>query len=189
MAYNNYSDTHELSVQETANLKTKCTYKLYTITPTIQTAEYEAGDVLFATTEIADFFPNVNHAGRIESVLIFDAGSESPPITLYLTTDSRDFGTINAGANAADAIIDGVQAIIPFVANDFIGGNDYTDNCSIANISRAYTGQTARNGGGIGSIVQATGSSTSLYIAGIINGTETFDSTSSLIIKIGVSFF
>ena len=37
------------------------TYKLLTVTPTVQaTPDYTAGDVLFSRTEIADFFQSKN---------------------------------------------------------------------------------------------------------------------------------
>lgn len=197
MGYKNFTDTHGLSLQESRNLSQKCKHKVTTFTPALDYSDARVkGDALFPTIELADFFPDFNHAARIESCFVFDKSSLTPAMTLYLTTNSSNpyisISDDDETADAAITVFDDVQAVIPFKESDFVGGANYTDENHIAELSTSYTGQTARSAGGVGSIVQATNSSTSLYCFGILQSSSkdwSSGSASDLIIKIGATFF
>ena len=100
---------------------------------------------------------------------------------LFVSTEIANFfPDANSTADAADAVVDDVQCIIPVVAADFLGGANFTDTCSIACI-------TDPSNDGIGCIVSGNGS-TSLYICAILAaGAETF-AVGDLTFKIGVKY-
>ena len=166
------------------------TYKLLTVTPTVQaTPDYTAGDVLFSPTEIADFFPSKNRAAQIVSICIIDkqiVGTHD--FTLYFTHSAASFGTVNATADAAIGTLEEIQATIPIVGADWIagGGADSVDNANICTLTNPAVD-------GIGSVVSGynwarSSFSTSIHIVGIAGETMNVASTSDLIIKIGVKY-
>ena len=155
-------------------------YNLLEVTPTINTDEYAVGDCIFISTEIPGFFRGDNDAAEIKSLTIIDRSVDAPAMYVYLTTDSTTLGAINATADGADTVVDGVQCIIPVIAADFIGGANFTDTCGVANI-------TDPANDGIGCIVKAE-NSRSIYICAILAaGVETF-AVGDLTFKIGVKY-
>ena len=155
-------------------------YNLLEVTPTINTAEYAVGDCLFVSTEIEGFFRGKNDAAEIKSITIIDRSSDEPDMNIYLTTNSTTIGAINATADAADAVLDDIQCIVPIVTADYVGGSDDTDNASIACI-------TDPANDGIGCIVKAD-NSRSIYICAILQqAAETF-AVGDLTFKIGVKY-
>lgn len=158
----------------------KTTMNLLEITPTVNTAEYAVGDCLFVSTEIENFFPDANSVAEIKSLTVIDRSVDAPAMYVYLTTNATTLGSINATADAADAVVDDVQCIIPVVAADFLGGANFTDTCGVACI-------TDPANDGIGCIVSGNGS-TSMYICAILAaGAETF-AVGDLTFKIGVKY-
>ena len=158
----------------------KTTMNLLEITPVVNTAEYAVGDCLFVSTEIENFFPDANSSAEIKSLTVIDRSVDAPAMYVYLTTNATTLGSINATADAADAVVDDVQCIIPVVAADFLGGANFTDTCGVACI-------TDPANDGIGCIVNGNGSS-SMYICAILAaGAETF-AVGDLTFKIGVKY-
>ena len=167
------------------------TYSMFTVTPALQaTPDYAAGDVLFAPTEIPDFFKEKGSAAQIMSICIIDKQVVSThDFTLYFTNSSTALGTLNATAGAAVGVLEEIQATIPIVGADWIagGGADSVDLANIATITNPAVD-------GIGSIVKGTnwakGNRTqSIYISAIAGETMNVASTSDLIIKIGVKYW
>ena len=165
-------------------------YKLLTVTPAVQaTPDYSAGDVLFAPTEITDFFPSKNSSAQIVSICIIDkqiVGTHD--FTLYFTHSATALGTINATADVSIGTLEEIQATIPIVGADWIagGGAGSVDNANICTL-------TDPSVDGIGSVVSGynwarTSFSTSLHIVGIAGEAMNVASTSDLIIKIGVKY-
>ena len=113
----------------------KTTMNLLEITPVVNTAEYAVGDCLFVSTEIENFFPDANSSAEIKSLTVIDRSVDAPAMYVYLTTNATTLGSINATADAADAVVDDVQCIIPVVAADFLGGANFTDTCGVACIT------------------------------------------------------
>ena len=158
----------------------RLSYNLLEITPTINTDEYAVGDCLFVSTEITGFFRDANDCAEIKSLTIIDRSVDAPAMNVYLTTDSTTLGAINATADAADTVVDGVQCIIPVIAADYIGSATDTDTCGVACI-------TDPANDGIGCIVSSDGSR-SLYICAILQaGVETF-AVGDLTFKIGMKY-
>ena len=158
----------------------RSSYKLLEVTPTINTVEYDIGDCIFVSTEIPNFFRGASDYAEIKSLTIIDRSVDAPAMYVYLTSDSTTLGAINATADGTDAVVDGVQCIIPVVAADYLGGSNFTDTCGVACI-------TDPANDGIGCIVSSEGSS-SLYICAILSaGAETF-AVGDLTFKIGVKY-
>ena len=165
-------------------------YKLFTVIPTVQaTPDYSAGDVLFAPTEIPNFFPSTGASCILKSITIIDKQIVSThEFTLYFTYSSTALGTINATADVSVGTLEEIQATIPIANGDWIagGGNGSVDNANVATITNPAVD-------GIGSVLQgsnwADGNLTrSIYIVGIAGETMNVASTSDLIIKIGVEY-
>ena len=161
-------------------------YKTLTVTPAFEaTPDYSAGDVLFAPTEIVDFFPSKNSSAQIVSLFVIDkqvVGTQA--FTLYFTHSATALGTINATADVSIGTLEEVQATIPIVADDWTTAN--TDNANTCMLTDPATD-------GIGAIVSGynwarTSFSTSLHIVGIADATMNVASTSDLIFKIGVKY-
>jgi len=161
-------------------------YKTLTVTPALQaTPDYAAGDVLFAPTEIVDFFPSKNSSAQIVSLFVIDkqvVGTQA--FTLYFTHSATALGTINATADVSIGTLEEVQATIPIVTGDWTTAN--TDNANTCMLTDPATD-------GIGAIVSGynwarSSFSTSLHIVGIADATMNVASTSDLIFKIGVKY-
>ena len=172
-----------------ANITSK--YDLLTVTPAVQaTPDYAVGDVLFAPTEIHNFFKDEGSAAQIVSICIIDkqiVGTHD--FTLYFTNSSTALGTINATADVSVGTLEEIQATIPIVNGDWIagGGAGSVDNANICTLTDPAVD-------GIGSIVKganwADGNKTSsIYISAVAGETMNVASTSDLIIKIGVKYF
>ena len=166
-------------------------YDLLTVIPTVQaTPDYAAGDVLFAPTEIHNFFKGEGAAAQIVSICIIDKQVVSThDFTLYFTNSTTALGTLNATADAVIGVLEEIQATIPIVDGDWIagGGAGSVDLANIATITNPSVD-------GIGSVVKganwAGGNNTqSLYISAIAGETMNVASTSDLIIKIGVKYY
>ena len=171
-----------------ANITSK--YDLFTVIPTVQaTPDYASGDVLFAPTEINNFFKDEGSAAQIMSICIIDkqvVGTHD--FTLYFTNSTTALGTINATADAAVGVLEEIQATIPIVDADWIagGGAGSVDLANVCTISNPAVD-------GIGSVLQgsnwAGGNMTKgIHIVGIAGETMNVASTSDLIIKIGVEY-
>ena len=171
-----------------ANITSK--YDLLTVIPTVQaTPDYASGDVLFAPTEIHNFFKDEGSAAQIVSICIIDkqvVGTHD--FTLYFTNSSTALGNINATAGAVIGVLEEIQATIPIANGDWIagGGAGSVDSANICTITNPAVD-------GIGAVVKganwADGNKTqSIYISAIAGETMNVASTSDLIIKIGVKY-
>ena len=172
-----------------ANITSK--YDLLTVTPAVQaTPDYAAGDVLFAPTEIHNFFKDEGSAAQIVSICIIDkqiVGTHD--FTLYFTNSSTALVTINSTADVSVGTLEEIQATIPIVNGDWIAGGcaGSVDNANICTLTDPAVE-------GSGSIVKganwADGNKTSSsYISAVAGETMNVASTSDLIIKIGVKYF
>ena len=171
-----------------ANITSK--YDLFTVIPTVQAApDYASGDVLFAPTEINNFFKDEGSAAQIMSICIIDkqvVGTHD--FTLYFTNSTTALGTINATADAAVGVLEEIQATIPIVDGDWIAGGG-AGSVDLANICTLTNPEVD----GIGAVVKgsnwADGNRTqSIWISAIAGEAINVASTSDLLIKIGVKY-
>jgi hypothetical protein len=81
---------------------TNFTNRTVTVTPTLDTNAYAAGDVLFAATELD--FGNQLVSGIIKHVSILDADDQAAQtITLYFAGETFTLGTVNSAISISDA--------------------------------------------------------------------------------------
>ena len=165
-------------------------YKLFTINPAVEaTPDYASGDVLFAPTEIPNFFPDKGASCILKSITIIDKQIVAThAFTLYFTYSSTALGTINATAGAAMGVLEEIQATVPIVDADWIAGGgagsvDLANVCTLTNPAVD----------GIGSVLQGsnrlgTARSRGIHVVGIAGETMNVASTSDLIIKVGVEY-
>jgi len=129
-----------------------------TVTPTVDTAVYASGDLLFDSVEVASAVRANAGIAVLDSVTVIDDGDQGVAFTLLIANAATDFGTINDAPNPDD---DEVATVIGHVA---IGTADYVDlgGARVACVKN------------IGLVLKAGAATTSLYIAGV-NGTGTPD--------------
>ena len=139
-----------------------------TITPTLDTAAYAAGDVLFNPVEIVSAVRVNAGACTLLSVHILDKADQGENFELVFLDSNINLGTINAAIDISDANAE-------HIIGHFSFANDYVDMIN-SQIRCDY---------GIGLELKAGVTTTSLYVAGISKGTGTY-AASDLKIKLGL---
>lgn len=142
------------------------------VTPTLDTAIYASGDLLFDVVTITSAALATGGAVELVSVVVTDEDEQNQAIDLYIVNASTSWGTINNAVAATDAISRTVQAYIPIVAADFkdIGG---------AGVAMPTTSKN------IGIVCETSGSA-NLYLVGILrSGTPTYTASG---IKVSLGF-
>lgn len=140
-----------------------------TVTPTLDTNAYTAGDLLFDSTEIANAVRANGGCAILQSVTIVDKDDQKLAMTLLFADAGTDFGTANSAPDPDDTE---AATVLGHVA---IATGDYVDlgGASVACVR------------GIGLLLKAGAATTSLYVAAITGGTPTH-TASGLVLKIGL---
>jgi hypothetical protein len=144
---------------------------LIPIAPTIDTAIYAAGDVLFATTAVA----NITRANDERAVLLsltgIDKSKQKPAFTLFFYQTNVTSAAANAANNISDADAANLLGFVRVASTDWI---DLANN-SMFSLK------------GINLLLEAAGGTTTVYIVGVLDaGTPTFAAASDLVLKLGV---
>ena len=126
-----------------------------TVTPTLDTNAYTAGDLLFDSTAIAGATREAGGTTILESVTILDKADQKVPFTLVFANAATDFGTLNSAPDPDDTEALTVVGWVPVATTDYLDLGASSVAC-IRNIG----------------LLLATSGATSLYVAGI-NGTGT----------------
>lgn len=126
------------------------------VTPTLDTNAYAAGDLLFDSTEIAAAVRANGGTAILQSITMLDKADQGVGMTLVFANAATDFGTLNAAPDPDDTESGTVIGLVAVVAADYLdlGAN------KVACI---------RN---IGLMMKAGAATTSLYVAAV-NGTGT----------------
>lgn len=143
-----------------------------TVTCTLDTSAYAAGDVLFDMQEVAGFMRENGGRAIIQSITVLDKDDQGVAFDIITSPNANSLGTENAAPSVSDANADGMQRLCRIEASDYIdlGG------CKLA---------TRTN---LGLQVESGAASTSMYIGGITQGAPTH-SASGLVLRIGVVRF
>ena len=138
-----------------------------TVTPTLDTNAYAAGDILFNPTEVASVTLESAGYARLVGLSIFDGDAQAAALDLYILQASTSLGTINTAPNITDANLDppNFQHVVSFVAADW------------ANISGASVISWSHEGDGL----PCVSSGTSMYIAALTQGTPTHTASGMVI--------
>ena len=92
-----------------------------TVTPTLDTVAYTAGDILFNPTEITLVTLISADYTRLVGISLFDGDAQGAAMDLYILQASTTFGTINVAPTITDANLDppNFQHVISFVGSDY----------------------------------------------------------------------
>ena len=134
-------------------------------TPVLDTSQYTAGDVLFATTEIIGFIPQAGKA-ILRYVKVTDKADQKNPIGLVFFKSNVSLGAFNGAPDITDANGDEVVSYFPIVATDYI---------DLGGVSVAVPQATAFPTQLFLPLEAGVNGSTSVWVAGIVtSGTPTY---------------
>jgi hypothetical protein len=89
------------------------------ITPTLDTAAYAVGDVLFVQNTLANSVIASGGQGTIESVTVVDSDDVPPVFTLVFFRDTITIATVNSAWNVSDADMAKAIGFVPFNSFDY----------------------------------------------------------------------
>lgn len=143
-----------------------------TVTPTLDTAAYASGDLIFDATEIANAVRANGGTARLESVTLLDKADQGVTLTLVFLNAATDMGTLNAAPDPDDTEAETILGHVLISSGDYLDVGASKIAC-------------VRN---IGLPLKAGAATTSLYVAAI-NGTSTptYGSASAMILQLGFS--
>lgn len=141
---------------------------MITVTLSLDTNAYTAGDVLAATQEITGFEADGGTQAYLQSLVVIDADDQKAAVDIYLLSANVALGTENAAPNISDADAAHVLGMVSVAAADYkdLGG------VSVATKT------------GIGLTVTQTAGAPGLWIAAVTQGTPTH-SASGVKIRLG----
>lgn len=144
---------------------------LISVTPTLDTSAYAAGDLLFDLTAVLAAVATAGDTCYVHSLTVIDKDSQAKAMDVYVAQGSTSLGTLNAAPNISDANV---------VANQMqllcqIGTGDYVtlSGASIATIKN------------LGLPLKTSGS-TSFYIGAVTQGAPT-QTASGIVLLVGVA--
>lgn len=140
-------------------------------TPVLDTSQYAQHDVLFIATEVKDFFADKVNAINLMSVIALDGDDQNIIFDLIFSNADITLGTINGAVNISDADAAKIIGYVVFAAGDV---NDTINSRLLAK-------------NGINQIMKSSGTTTSVWISGVLRGagTPTY-SASGMKMKIGL---
>ena len=141
---------------------------LVNVTPTLDTAAYAIGDVMFVTTLISAVMSDVNKTGVLQTIYLVDKADLGLPIDLYFFDANVSFGSLN-----------GVPAISDADALNYIGHESVltTDWKDLGGVRVAQL----KN---LGKVVKPVTGTANIYVAGVIQAVGTF-AADSLLLRCG----
>lgn len=139
-----------------------------TLTPTLDTTTYAAGDVLFGTAELAGAMRATGGRGYLQSIHVLDEDDQGQPFEVLFLNASTTIGATN-----------GAVAITDTNARNVIGRVTVTSS-SYLDIGASRIATLAN----LGLMMQSSGT-TSLFVAGVATGTGLY-TASGLKLQIGI---
>jgi len=103
--------------------KTVGTFDVISVTLTLDTSAYTAGDLLAEAQAFTAFRANDKHA-KLVSMTVIDEDDQGAAFDVYLTNVSTTWGSENGAPSLADAGARSIQAILPVATADYkdLGG-------------------------------------------------------------------
>lgn len=135
------------------------TTEIINTTPTLDTAIYASGDVLFDTVVVTNAMRVADKLGILQSITVLDEDDQGVALDLIFFSTSRSIGTINAAPTLTDADARDILAVVSFLTTDYsdLGG------CRIATRS------------GLGLAMRPAAGTRNVFVAGVLRtGTPTF---------------
>jgi hypothetical protein len=148
-----------------------CPDIVVSVTPTVDTSAYGAGDLLFDSAEIANAVRANGGTAILQSITMLDKADQGVAMTLVLLNANTDMGAANSAPDPDDTEAGTIIGHVAVAATDYLDVGASKIAC-------------IRN---IGLLLQAGGATTSLYIAGINGaGTPTYGAAGDLVLQIGL---
>ena len=142
---------------------------LFSVTPTLDTSAYAAGDVLFDRTVLTNFFRKNDGTGILQSIQVIDGDDNGVAIDFYLQTTNQTLGTANAAPSISDA--NAAEILGPFS----IAAADYKD------LGGVKVGKIS----GLAQAIKSVSGARTLYISAVVtSGTPTF-TAAGIVLRIG----
>lgn len=128
------------------------------LTPTLDTSQYDNGDILFQPTEIVGAVRSSGARALLQSVFAIGEDDQGQGFDLLFFQSAVTFGTINAAPSISDSAARDFQGRVQIQSSDFydLGG------VRVADVSQ------------LGRLIQAASTTRSIWVAGISRGTGTY---------------
>lgn len=146
--------------------------KIIRLTPTLDTNAYAQGDVLFVATEIPNAVIGLGGCSKLVAMYVVNQNTTDVDIDFIFSENSAVYGTINATANLDDDVLQAAN-ITGFLTLD--AGESSTSQLDTSEIKRVGVTDAGGNSTLVTSpiLIQAAPNSTSVYVVGILTGTNT----------------
>lgn len=146
-------------------------FDVISVTPAIQAAAYDTGDVLFnGTATITDAMRVNGGRGELRSINVLDKADQGAKITLVFFSVTRSLGSANGAPSISDADAADILGYVVIDTADYldVGGAKFA---------------TLRN---VGLLLEADAASRDIFVSAIVTGTPTYGSTSDLVFRFGI---
>lgn len=155
-------------VDEDSPLPIGAVTEIISVTLTLDTSAYTAGDLIADAQAITGAARSSGQGGEIVSLVVVDEDDQGSAIDVYVTQVSTTWGSENSAPTITDTVARSIQAIIPVASADYkdLGG------VKVANIKN------------IGAIFETSGGA-DLYVAVVSNGSTPTYSASGVKLVFG----
>jgi len=152
----------------------KSNYKVIRVTPTLETSEYAAGDVIFNSVEIPNAVIGNGGCSKLVAAFVQSENATNHELEIIFTESAATFGTVNATANisSADLRTAGMLGYMACEAAD--DTTNFLDNSEIKRIYDSRSDSSASTPNADPILLQASDDSTSVYFAVLGGATVTF---------------
>lgn len=139
------------------------------LTLSLDTSAYADGDLMADVQEMTDATRSVIGTGVIQTLTVIDKDDNGGAFDVYLTSDATSWGTENDAVAITDALAASIQGSITVEASNYydLGG------AQVAHINS------------IGMVIESPSNSTSVYVATIARGTNTY-TASGVVLRFGL---
>lgn len=143
--------------------------RIVTVTLSVDTSAYAAGDVLADTQAVSNAMRIINGHGLLSSVIVIDHDDQKQPLDLVFLSANVPLGTENAAPSITDANALHVLGIVRVLATDYIdlGG------VSVATVAGLTLGLKAASG------------TADLHVAALTQGAPTH-TASGLVLRLNI---
>lgn len=141
------------------------------ITPTLDTSAYTAGDVLFATTSFTGAVRMNDGRSLLQSLVVIDKDDQKPAFDLHFFSSNVTSGAFNGAPSISDSDAGNYLGSVSIAASDYkdLGG------VSVATIKN------------IGLLLEAASGATNVYAFAVVSTTPTH-TASGLVFRLGYLF-
>tara|TARA_R100001443_G_C3335264_1_gene173271 strand:+ start:466 stop:969 length:504 start_codon:yes stop_codon:yes gene_type:complete len=150
----------------------KSDYKVIRVTPTLDTNEYDSGDVLFHSLEIPNAVIGLGGCSKLIAMFIVSQATTDVDMEFYFSENTLVLGTQNATADVADGTLEAGNIIASVTSDVSVGKTAGLDTAKIFRVCDAGNGASNFNANPI--LLQAADNSTSVYLGGVCFDTVTY---------------